>query len=44
MVTALIELQKPAHTSFSLEVETLQFQIGVNSRIGVNTLLGLFGL
>ncbi len=41
IVTALIELQKPAHTSFSLEVETLQFQIGVNSRIGVNTLLGL---
>ncbi|HTR16322.1 MAG TPA: phage tail protein [Acetobacteraceae bacterium] len=43
MVTALIELQKPAHTSFSLEIETLQFQIGVNSRIGVNTLLGLPG-
>lgn len=40
MVTALIELQKPAHTSFSLEVETLQLQIGVNSRIGVDTLLG----
>jgi len=40
MVAALIELQKPAHTSFALEVETLQFQIGVNSRIGVNTLLG----
>jgi phage tail-like protein len=41
MVSALIELQKPAHTSFSLEVETVQFQIGVNSRIGVDTLLGL---
>jgi phage tail-like protein len=41
MVTALIEMQKPAHTSFSLEVKTLQFQIGVNSRIGVDTLLGL---
>ena len=41
MVTALINLQKPAHTDFSLEVETLQFQIGVNSRIGVDTLLGL---
>lgn len=40
MVTALIELQKPAHTSFTLDVETLQFQIGVNSRIGVDTLLG----
>jgi len=41
IVTALIEMQKPAHTSFSLEVKTLQFQIGVNSRIGVDTLLGL---
>jgi phage tail-like protein len=40
MVTALIEMQKPAHTSFTLDVETLQFQIGVNSRIGVDTLLG----
>jgi phage tail-like protein len=40
MVTALIELQKPAHTSFTLDIETLQFQIGVNSRIGVDTLLG----
>jgi phage tail-like protein len=40
IVTALIELQKPAHTGFALEVETLQFQVGVNSRIGVNTLLG----
>ena len=41
IVTALIEMQKPAHTSFSLDVKTLQFQIGVNSRIGVDTLLGL---
>lgn len=41
ILTALIELQKPAHTSFSLEVETVQFQIGVTSQIGVNTLLGL---
>jgi phage tail-like protein len=41
MVTALIERQKPAHTDFSLEVETLQFQTGVHSRIGVDTLLGL---
>jgi phage tail-like protein len=41
MVTALIELQKPAHTSFSLDVKTLQFQIGVHSQIGVDTLLGV---
>ena len=40
MVNALIELQKPAHTSFTLDIETLQFQIGVHSRIGVDTLLG----
>jgi phage tail-like protein len=40
IVKALIELQKPAHTSFSLDVETLQFQIGVHSQIGVDTLLG----
>ncbi len=40
IVNALIEAQKPAHTSFSLEVETVQFQIGV-SQIGVNTLLGI---
>jgi len=41
MVTALIELQKPAHTSFKLDVETIQFQIGVHSQIGVDTLLGV---
>jgi len=41
MVHALIEMQKPAHTDFDLELKTLQFQIGVNSRIGVDTLLGL---
>ena len=40
MVNALIELHKPAHTSFTLDIETLQFQIGVNSRIAVDTLLG----
>lgn len=40
MVNALIELQKPAHTSFQLEVQTLQLQIGVHSQIGVDTLLG----
>jgi phage tail-like protein len=40
IVTALIELQKPAHTSFTLEPETVQFQIGDHSQIGVDTLLG----
>jgi len=41
IVSALIELQKPAHTGFSLEVATVQFQIGVHSQVGVDTLLGL---
>jgi phage tail-like protein len=41
MVAALIELQKPAHTSFKLDVATVEFQIGVHSQIGVDTLLGL---
>lgn len=41
MVSALIDLQKPAHTSYSLQVEIAQFQIGVHSTIGVDTLLGL---
>jgi hypothetical protein len=40
IATAIIELQKPAHTSFSLEVITPQFQIGVQSTIGVDTMLG----
>jgi phage tail-like protein len=40
IVTALIEQQKPAHTNFTLEVETVQFQIGVTSKIGDDTLLG----
>jgi phage tail-like protein len=41
MLTALIELQKPAHTSFSLELQTVQFQVGVHSRLGVDTVLGI---
>ncbi len=40
IVNALIELQKPAHTDFKLYVKTLKLQIGVTSRIGVDTLLG----
>jgi phage tail-like protein len=38
---AIIDLQKPAHTTYSLEIETPQFQIGVQSTVGVDTLLGL---
>ncbi|HVP54604.1 MAG TPA: phage tail protein [Candidatus Eisenbacteria bacterium] len=40
IATSIIELQKPAHTSFSLEVETPQFRIGLQSTVGVDTLLG----
>jgi phage tail-like protein len=40
IATSIIELQKPAHSSFSLEVETPQFRIGLQSTVGVDTLLG----
>lgn len=40
IATSIIELQKPAHTTFSLEVETPQFRIGIQSTVGVDTLLG----
>jgi hypothetical protein len=43
IVNALIELQKPAHTSFILKTKTIQFQIGVSSHIGIDTLLGVPG-
>jgi phage tail-like protein len=43
IVNAIVELQKPAHTSFKLEVETVQFQIGKTATIGGDTLLGLRG-
>ncbi len=37
---ALIDLQKPAHTTYTLRFEFTTMQIGVRSRIGVDTLLG----
>jgi phage tail-like protein len=37
---AIIDMEKPAHTHYVLDVETPTFQINVNSRIGVDTLLG----
>jgi phage tail-like protein len=37
---ALIELEKPAHTSYELEVSFPSMQIGVYSTVGVDTLLG----
>lgn len=38
---ALIELEKPAHTSYELEVIFPSMQIGVYSTVGVDTLLGV---
>ncbi len=40
IATALIELQKPAHTDYELEILFRTMQIGVRSTIGVDTLLG----
>jgi phage tail-like protein len=37
---ALIELQKPAHTDYTLEILHDTMQIGVRSTIGIDTLLG----
>jgi hypothetical protein len=37
---ALIELQKPAHTTYTLHVVFDTMQLGVRSTIGVDTLLG----
>ena len=40
VVTAIIDMEKPAHTFYVLDVVTPIFQIGVHSTIGVDTLLG----
>jgi phage tail-like protein len=40
VVTAIIDAEKPAHTYYTLRVETPTLQIGVNSTVGVDTLLG----
>ncbi len=40
IATALIDLQKPAHTDYTLEILHDTIQIGVRSTIGVDTLLG----
>lgn len=37
---AIVDLQKPAHTYYTLSVETPIFRIGVHSTVGVDTLLG----
>ena len=40
IATALIDLQKPAHTDYELDIVFNTMQIGVRSTIGVDTLLG----
>jgi phage tail-like protein len=40
IATAVVDLQKPAHTLYTLTVETPTFQIDVHSTVGVDTLLG----
>lgn len=37
---SIIELAKPAHTFYELSVDSPQFQIGVHSTVGVDTVLG----
>jgi phage tail-like protein len=40
MVRAIIDAEKPAHTYYTLDVQTPILQIGKTSHIGVDTLLG----
>jgi phage tail-like protein len=39
LVRAILDVEKPAHTRYTLKVETPSMQVGVRSRIGVDTLL-----
>lgn len=40
VVTAILSMEKPAHTQFVLDVETPTMQIGDHSQVEVDTLLG----
>lgn len=40
IATAIIDMEKPAHTYYELRVETPALQIGDQSTVGVDTLLG----
>jgi phage tail-like protein len=40
VATAIIAVEKPAHTHYQLDVETPTMQIGVHMTVGVDTLLG----
>lgn len=41
VATAVIDLEKPAHTRYELDVEVPSMQIGVHSQVGVDTLLSV---
>lgn len=41
VIRDIIDLEKPAHTHYTLEIETPSLRLGVNSTVGVDTLLGL---
>ena len=41
IATAIIDAEKPAHTHYELVLETPVFQLGIHSRVGVDTLLGV---
>jgi phage tail-like protein len=40
VVTSIIDAEKPAHTYYTLDIETPILQVGDTSRVGVDTLLG----
>ncbi|HUA45472.1 MAG TPA: phage tail protein [Solirubrobacteraceae bacterium] len=39
-ITAIVDIEKPAHTFYELTIDTPVLQIGVTSTIGVDTMLG----
>jgi len=40
LAVSLIELSKPAHTDYELEIVSRQMQVGVYSTVGLDTILG----
>jgi phage tail-like protein len=40
LVYEVVELAKPAHTGYALEMDSPQMQIGVHSKVGLDTVLG----
>ena len=43
VTAAIIDAQKPAHTTYVLQLQTPQLQVAVRSTVSVDTLLGLSG-